>query len=273
MTVREFSGTGDDLVCTVGAASDLTHGAVASLVKFNTVTDFRHWGSLHSSGNAFRSNPLGLTNFTWLETVYGSSVHYGSGSAMSTGVWVLLVQRKASGVVTGRLSIRNMSTGAWTHHPASGDLGNGTAPGAGGLIRFSFQGSSAFFGGRIAARAFWSNEVPWADDAAVQAAGLHTAASNWLAADPAVFHLFNQSSVGTPVEDLSTGGGGDQVSISGTTVITDDDPPGFNFTLDATIPYGRLVIGQGRSSGLTLAQAGAQTLALKGQQAPKLELT
>lgn len=70
----------------------------------------------------------------------------------------------------------------------------------------------------------------------IVAAGLHTAAANWLSNNPSAFWLFNQAATSTPVDDLSTTGTADQTSITGTTVITGDDPPGFDFTLTASGP-------------------------------------
>lgn len=233
MAVREFNGTSDELVCGVGAASGMTFGTVAFLLKYSTVISFRSFGALHDSGSTFISNPLGISNFTAYETFSGSSVTYATNPAIS--IWYVAVCRKGTGTATPRLSTYDFNSTTWTHRNASGTVGNWTAPGASGQIRFSFQGTDDRFGGRIAARALWSNSLPWSadgtGDTALEAAGLEDAAQNWADENPSAFWLFNQASVAIPVEDLSTTGTADETSISGTTVVTGDDPSGFDFTL------------------------------------------
>ena len=44
MAVREFNGTTDLLACGVGAASGMTYGTGAALVKFSNLTGFRAVG-------------------------------------------------------------------------------------------------------------------------------------------------------------------------------------------------------------------------------------
>lgn len=68
-------------------------------------------------------------------------------------------------------------------------------------------------------------------DAGIAAAGLETGLAAWLAmagVSPTVVWAFNQTSVSDPVLDV-TGGGGDQLAVSGTTVGA--DPPGFSYLL------------------------------------------
>lgn len=242
MTVREFNGTSDELVTDIGAASSMTYGTVAVLLKFSTLSDFREFCMIHSPGNTFVANPIGLTNFSAWQVDYnnGGSDFAAAGPAPSVGPWLLVVARKGTGTVKARLSMYNYSTSTWAHNDANNAIGDGTAPGAGAFIRFSFQGSSLFFGGRIAARALWANSLPWssdaAGDAAIVASGLATAASSWRSANPTSMWLFNQASVATAVTDVSSAGTAVQTSISGTTVITGDDPPGFDFSLGGTTP-------------------------------------
>ncbi|HEY2086253.1 MAG TPA: hypothetical protein VGH54_09540 [Mycobacterium sp.] len=237
MTVREFNGTSDELVTGVGAASGMVYGTAAALIKFSTLSGFHYFCMVHNASNGWVSEPIGLTNFGAWEVNYQSgAANWGtSGPSPSVGPWLLVVARKATGSAVPRLSMYNYTTGTWAHHDGSGPAGDGVAPGAGGQVRFSFQGSSDFFGGRVAARALWSNSLPWASDttgdAAIEAAGLKDAAANWATANPSAFWLFDQATTATPVADLSTAGTADQTSVTGTTVITGDDPPGFDFSL------------------------------------------
>lgn len=238
MTVREFNGTTDELVTSIGAASGMVYGTVATLVKFSTLSGFRDWTMLHDSGGLYAWSPNGLTNFSTLQMdTHGANSD--SGINPGTTSWKLIVVRKATGSNAPRFSVYDYSSGTWTHASGGTALANsGFAPGVGGQIRTTYQGSGDFFGGRLAARALWSNSLPWtadaAGDAAIEAAHLHTSARHWQQASPTVFQLFNQSSTATPVDDLSTAGTADQTSLVGTAVVTNDDPPGFSFSLGIT---------------------------------------
>lgn len=237
MAVREFNGTTDDFVCATGAASGMTYGTCAALIKFTTTAAFQQLSGLHDSGGTFLAEPLGLVDFgqfTMWNTSDSTAVD------ASTGVWYLAVVRKATGTATPRFSVYNYTAGAWTHAAGSATLTDWTAPGTTGTIRCSFQGTADFFAGRIAARALWANTLPWtADttgDTAIVSSGLKDAASNWATRNPSAFWLFNQTSTGTAVSDVSTTGTANQTSLTGTTAINGDDPPGFDFTLTAAPP-------------------------------------
>ena len=233
--VREFNGTSDILNTDVGGASGMVYGTVATLVKFNTVTGFRDWAMLHTSGGSYAWAPLTLTNFSTL-SMDNNGAGAESGINPGTSSWKLIVARKASGTATPRFSVYDYGSSTWTHAAGANTLANAaTAPGSGGTIRFNFQDSDDFFGGRIAARAFWSNSLPWAattgGDTDIEGAGLEDAAANWLSNSPTVFQLFNQASVSDLVLDLSTTGTADEVSRTGTTVITGAPPAGFDFSV------------------------------------------
>lgn len=237
MAVREFNGTSDELVTATGGASAATFGTFAVLLKLSSVADFQSWCAPHDSGGTFLADPIALTNFTSITMYSGAD---SLGSAVSTGIWYLIVDRKVTGTAAARFSVYNYNTTSWTHTAGTGTIGNWTAPGASGTFRFTFQGTSNWTAGRIAARAVWANTLPWTADAsgdtALQSAGLHTAAASWLSNSPSAFWLFNQASTATAVPDSSTTGTATQTSLTGTTVINGDDPPGFDFALAAAPP-------------------------------------
>lgn len=258
MTVREFNGTSDNLIQGLGAATSMTYGTAAMLLKFNTVSGFRSLFQLHDSSNTFVWTPLDLTNFATVAWFAGSSSD--SGFSLSTGGWYLIVTRKATGSATPRYSVYNYTAGTWTHaNFIGGAVGNGTAPGSGGRSGFAFQGTDDFFGGRLAARAAWANALPWSADAsgdsALVASGIKDAASSWLSSSPSVCWFYNQAAVTTAVPDSATGGAGTQISRSGTTAVTGDDPPGFNFG-------GGTAMNLGNAAGTGAAQALANAKAL-----------
>lgn len=118
-------------------------------------------------------------------------------------------------------------------------------------------------------------------DAAVEAAGLETGLAAWMAlvgVDPAVMWAFNQTSVSDPVLDV-TGGGGDQLAVSGTTI--GSDPPGFSYllapptacALGAVLPsLDSSATGQGSSAAVLAAilPAGDAHLMVGGSLLPPL---
>lgn len=88
----------------------------------------------------------------------------------------------------------------------------------------------------MAVRGAWVNDLPWSADAsgdtALTGAGLETSLQKWVDASADALWPYNQASTGTPVDDIV--GAADQSSLTGTTVITGDDPPGFSFSLGQT---------------------------------------
>jgi hypothetical protein len=256
MTVREFNGVSDELVTGIGAASGMVHGTVATLVKFNTISGYRDWAMLHTAGGSFVWTPVGLTDFAAFH-MFSNGVSSYPALGPSLGVWYLIVARKATGSNAPRFSVYDLTAGTWTHASGASNLDDSLSPpGAGGQVRFTYQGSGDFFGGRIAARALWSNTLPWsadsAGDAAIEASGLKDSAVNWSKNGPSAFWLFNQESTTTPVDDLSVGGTADQMSISGTTAVAGDDPPGFDFSSDGML----LELGFDEASGNALDSSG-----------------
>jgi hypothetical protein len=269
VSVRELNGTTDRLVTDVGAASGMTYGTVAAIVKFTDLSDFRAIAYLHDSGGAYKA-AVGTTNFSTFSMNDGST-DSNAGTAITTGVWYLLVVRKAAGAAqTPRFSFYNFNTGAWTHAAGTAALNDWASPGSGGTIQLAYQGGAAsIFAGRIAARALWSNSLPWAADASgdaeIVAARLEAAAWAWAAKNPSVFHLFNQASVSDPVLDLSTTGTADEVSIVGTSVVA-DDPAGFSYA--TTVPDPLASYNFAEASGNVLDRSGhSRDFALTGTSA------
>lgn len=227
MTVRAFI-TSDILNCSIGGLTAGVFGTQAAIVKRAATGAWTTFMAYHNSGGS------ALTQFGYNNTnqaaiwIDGTTVT--GPAALATTDWGLIVVRKVTGTATPRFSIYNFTSAAWTHANASGTLPNWVAPGAGATVRAEWE-SFDRLNGRIAVRAAW-NSVPWTSDAsgdtAIQSAGLHTSLQNWVNATPSALWAFNQASVGTAVTDL-TGGGANQSSITGTTAVNGDDPPGFSF--------------------------------------------
>lgn len=237
MAVRELDGVDDEIQCATGGLSGLTYGTLAVLAKrmsTGTVDTIITPHTAAGTGAGLRTEWTEFNDITLRDSAGALSTVGGHG----TVVWRLLVWRKATGSATPRLSIYDYGTATWTHANGNAAIADGTAPSTTGTIRFGI----GQFGGRghyrIAAAAYWSNNVKWATDAtgdlAIELAGLHTAYQKWIDATPSASWKFNQASTGTAVAD-STGGGADQSAITGTTVVTGDDPTGFSFGGAATV--------------------------------------
>jgi hypothetical protein len=212
----------------------MAYGTAAVIIAPGTAGAWRGLCNLHNSGGSVIASPLALRDLSNRPAMFTLANSSMSTLNLTAGTWYLIVARKVTGTAAPRFSIRDMSTGIWSHGVGGTALADWTAPGASGTVRFNNANSSDWFNGRVAVRAAWSNSLPWSadttGDAAIEAAGLHTAAQNWLDNSPDAMWRFNQAEVTTTVED-DTGGGADQTAIAGTTVVTGDDPPDFDFSL------------------------------------------
>jgi hypothetical protein len=227
MAVREFDGIDDAIDTATGALSGMTHGTFAAMFKLSVTSVVHAFGHLHNSGGSFLGSPLNVdgANFLQMWSTGGSN----SSFTVTSGVWYLAVGRKVTGTAAARYSLLNMNTSGWTHGNGGAAIGNWSAPGVSGTLRFNFQNSGDWFNGLIAVRAGWSNSLPYSadatGDAAIEVAGFEDSLQRWVDAAPSALWVFNQADVATAVED-----------ITGTSVVTGDDPPGFGFTLGGEPP-------------------------------------
>jgi hypothetical protein len=234
VAVREFSGaTGDDIICATGALAGFTHGTIAVIIKRSVVSNYRPLFNPHNAaGTALGSFLVWRPNNTlsWFKDAARS----GGSTSLAVNTWYLLVARKPQGSVAARFSLYNFTAASWVHEIGGASVNDWIAPGSDGSIRFTYETELDNLDGRIAVRGAWANTLPWSadstGDASLEAAGLEISLQNWLTASPTALWAFNQDSITTPVADL-TGGGADQTSIIGTSVVTTDDPPGFSFAL------------------------------------------
>jgi hypothetical protein len=230
VAVREFDGIDDYIETATGALATSTFGTFAALVKRGGTGAWHTFLAFHDSGGT------ALNQFAYessdLTALWSAGTTRTGPAAIGTADWGLVVVRKTSGTATARFSLYNFTTAAWVHGNASGTNVDWTSPGTGGTVRTRWQ-TGDLLRGRLAVRGAW-NTVKWAadttGDAAIEAAGLETSLQNWHDATPDAGWAFNQDSVTTAVEDW-TGGGANQSSLTGTTVVTGDDPPGFSFDL------------------------------------------
>src|SRR5690606_688842 len=233
LAVRQFDGVDDDIRHAIGALAGMTHGTFAALVKVQAPTgEYSTILSLVTSGNVLRVQWYYDEDVEW----HNIFVPDRSTQVPLTGYanqWALLVARKASGSVPVTFSLYRFNQGQWTH-ASSSNFANWTSPGANGIVPRSLDGDE-YFRGLIAVQAVWANSVPFANNAAVEAAGLEESLQAWFDAEPDALWAFNQESVTDPVNDL-TGNGADQIARTGTAVVTNDDPPGFDWGDEEEVP-------------------------------------
>lgn len=172
------------------------------------------WAMGRDSGNWFNWND------------FGSGVTFNP-----AGHWCWVGFTRASGNSTWHFKDYTAG-GAWSHTGSGFNPGNGTGPID--VIQVSGYGGGGIHILGSVAVVFTVNSA--LADLAVEAACTSNAAdayavANWMT-------LWNQSSTATAITDV-TGGGGDQSSITGTS-IDSDEPPGFNWSIGpSTTPVGR----------------------------------
>jgi hypothetical protein len=170
----------------------------------------------------------GFERWSFISVNDGFTYGLNGGPAIAAYVaneWYLTVVTKPVGNGQPQRShIMPFSTGIWSHN-TPGNANDGSI--AHTALHFGFGLNTDFHHrGEIAAASVW-HEVELTD---AECETLDPGLLNWLALSPNGLWAFNQEDVGDPVLDL-TGNGADQIAITGTSVLTGDDPPGFSFDL------------------------------------------
>lgn len=223
---RLFNGSGDRIVFSRGSAPpDQGPITVAALVRSTSLSggrwvvdaddgSFQRWGMLTSGAIPFIDNDFGT-----------------GGPTLTVNTWYWLVVTKVSGSTVPRWHVKNVTTaGAWTHVDDSAVVSDLTGTATEIIVGSEFGGGAAnSWSGQIAALAAWTGVLT---DLQVEAACTLSAA-DLLAAAPGWMIRLNQSSTATTVTD-DTAGGGNQTSITGTTVDA-TEPPGWNYALTITV--------------------------------------
>jgi hypothetical protein len=230
MAVRDFNGTSDWCKLSIGGLSAATFGTFGALFQPADLAAFRALMVFLDSGNNFLWMPFGISGSD--EMTYHGTSDVVTASAIPQDVWLTMLVRKATGTATPRFSYYNHDTAVWTHGNASGTTGNGTAPTSGFINTATTGGADEVFAGRLAVTAGWANAVHWSadgsGDALIEAAGLEDSLQNWVDEAPDMLVPWNPAVAAGIVDIVGTS---NQIAIAGTTQVTGDDPPGFDFTL------------------------------------------
>jgi hypothetical protein len=231
--VRSFDGS-DQISFAVGALASMTGAGTVLFLLKRTATGWAAVWSLNGTG----SSQLIFTGFEGGNTP-NRSYHVTNVSDDATGPaspnfptadgWIGVAWRKGSGTDTIRTSKYVLGTATWTHADSTDQNADGSSPGASGVMKIGAKDTGFdFFTGLVAGGAVW--EGTELSDGTLESIIL--SAQAWLDASPDWMVLLNQASTATTIEDI-TGNGGDQSAITGTSVVTDDAPPGFDFTISA----------------------------------------
>jgi hypothetical protein len=226
--VRRLSDV-DDIVFATGGLDGLTHGTFAFLLRplaaytsvARALLRLYDLGGTDLGGVAFTGN----NRPAWIS--YAAGVVSDGPTMAASDDWYLLVVRKATGTATPRFSVRNLSTGIWTHEDGDAATADWAAPTGGAFHTGLILGSLAGPGSDYAAVAVWANELPWSADSSgdtqIEAAGLEDHLDFWRDADPSAGWAFGQDDNNLSVEDWTPAGTADEISTGiGTPTLATD---------------------------------------------------
>jgi hypothetical protein len=246
--VREYDGTDDNTQFSKGDVTSAANGFTLAVLckRINTGAGLQTILSMNEDPGNEWTWAFGVdsnSDLFYIERAQGNESLGAVGFQQADG-WCLCVVTKASGAgVTPRFHFLPLG-GSWTHTNGSLTVNASATPSTNARlwIGANQNGGSAsnFAGVQVAAAGYVSNN---SSDATVENAGLEYHIDNWTdfftgVEDWAV--ALNQASTATAIEDLSVGNG-DEVAETGTTVIADGGPAGFDFgAVDQTIALGQV---------------------------------
>ena len=240
MAVRELDGSDDAIILlpgSLGSPIPAPGGPYTLALLVKRVVEIQENGIV-SIGPAYSATSASFGNGKltfWIGNTTSTGIKSIStaGDATSTLLWTvadgwtLLVATKAAGSAIPRLHKYVLGTNVMTRANASGALGSVALDTADRIA----IGKDEYTGkpqSRWASMGYWNALF---SDAMVDELIANRRTRDWYdhsAGKPMGLWDFNQAAVGTAVTDL-TGGGADQTAIVGTTVVSGDDPPGWEF--------------------------------------------
>jgi hypothetical protein len=157
----------------------------------------------------------------------GVSRTFGASFTISNNTWYCFVVTKGSGTATPRANLYNYGSSTWVGWTTGSDTLDADST---TIVEAQAGNAPGVFplNGKLACMGMWSSVL-----SDTNAETLETAAANWLTLSPTAMWRFNQDSTGTAITDDS-GNGATQTAITGTSVDTGDDPPGFDFAVGGT---------------------------------------
>src|SRR5688572_9290627 len=211
---RTFSGSSLDL--SIGGLSGIDGGAITLVAVVRLTSDTGGVIDIRDSGGASIAELNAAGDYYYATRGAGEFVSLLP--ALTADGWHIIAVTKADGQQTPRGHKYVYATGAWTHTNAGGTVRDSTTTaGVSGSVRLG-RIFGDFLSGDLAAVAVWDRVLT---DAELEQPS-HTLTA-WHSAAPAALWVLDQASTGQAVMD-ATGGGANQIAISGTTVSTSSVP-------------------------------------------------
>jgi hypothetical protein len=226
MAVRGFASSGLERIVTATTGREVANGGftIAALVKPQGVVNAGFVG-LRASGVMVASLMQASAQLA-LDT---DTLDVRGAVGLTVGAWQLIGVTHQAGTTIPRFH-RWPIGGAWTHVDAAGAVTHPNVPGVVDQIILGAAGANGAFAQD--AEIAWAALLPPLSDSNFEAIG--TFLSSQAVYDLGALNLWNlnQADVGTAVADLV--GTASEVSRVGTSVVSGDDPAGWNFTV--TVP-------------------------------------
>jgi len=229
MAVRSFNGTLDQ-IRTSGTGTAIFNGAfsiVMLLKPFTLAAGEGYCGFKSGSGSTWEAALIeeGSAKLGFVTNTADTSAAL---TTVTQDVWNVVATTKPSGNTQGQVHSKQYGTGSWSHSGATGSTHTGVASSITDIY-FGWDAFGTFKDCYIATAAVFTG----VELTNLQVESVETSASTQNLKDLGATGLwdFNQASTGTAVSDLV--GNFNQSAITGTTVVTGDDPPGWTFGLGA----------------------------------------
>jgi hypothetical protein len=240
--------------------------AFSPLLEIGPATSANVYGNGSSNFDSSKLRPHVTANANNQLTLgnYSTSDRTSTQTVVNADGWCIAVWTKAAGTASVDVHVRKLTAATTSRQTMAG--GNLTASAAVLSTNRWQLGKDEFanrFNGSIALAGFWTIGMT---NAQVDALWANLWTRDWYAhAAGAPFHLWQFDQSGTVVAAIADlmGNGADQTAVTGTTVVTGDDPPGWNFGIlpNSATGFGDGSFGDGTfgvraTSGTTISLSG-----------------
>jgi hypothetical protein len=231
MAVRSFNGTSDWISFPV---LDVTGAfTIAGLTKRAANTPWMAvLGSHNGAGTSLLTVEMEGSATPRLQCdVNGSGAFSASQLASAASGWMIWAYSKAAGSsVVGEFSFYPLGTATWTQENGNNSIGNPPSQAGGSLRVGQFQGQD-WFSGKMALLSIWNGTA--LSQAQVRALATNSRTSDWTGHAVAPSWVVEPGYGASTVNDLV--GAGNSTAITGTTIVTNDDPAGWQFSIASQI--------------------------------------
>lgn len=225
MAVRGLDGVDDKATLALGSLGFAFGPGTMAAIVAPTMTTIRSIFSVGTS-TTVSYDLIRVTSTGTLGLRLNNVVSSGTTVLTSDGTWLLVAATKATGSVAARLHIYNYTSAVWVHENGAA-IADSSVPATEAKLGCR-PNSLQFYTGRMAAAGVWNVVL---SDTEIE--GLELALQAWLDLNPLACWALNQAATTDPILDHA--GTSDETALVGTTVVTGDDPPGFDFTLGGAV--------------------------------------